>query len=219
MAVGVDTAYANDAGDDALIEQANASLWVLLTQDRGLLCRRKLWLGGYVRGARPDDQFRDGWTGSRRPWRHGPGAQRATGTCPAPRRDLLTRCCGPAPGAPTRCSPAARAAARCTGAAPTASGLSRSSIPQRARSAMPPVNRSCSGMSERFRGTGRLREPGTRGATRGAQPDGCARPAARQGWLRGRRRTSVVVGPAGPVRPDCPGAGCGGRIKRRCPRI
>ncbi len=57
--VGVDTPYANDAGDDALIEQANASRRVLLTQDRGLLCRRKLRLGAYVRGARPDDQFRD----------------------------------------------------------------------------------------------------------------------------------------------------------------
>jgi len=34
---------------------------------------------------------------------------------------------------------------------------------------------------QRFRGTGRLREPGTRGATRRAQPGGCARPAARQG--------------------------------------
>jgi uncharacterized protein len=56
---GVDTAYANDAGDDALVEQANASRRVLLTQDRGLLCRRKLWLGAYVRGARPDDQFWD----------------------------------------------------------------------------------------------------------------------------------------------------------------
>ena len=57
--VGVDTAYANDADDDALIEEANAGRRVLLTQDRGLLCRRKLWLGAYVRGARPDDQFRD----------------------------------------------------------------------------------------------------------------------------------------------------------------
>src|SRR2546430_10889354 len=57
--VGVDTAYANDADDDALVEQANASRRVLLTQDRGLLCRRKLWLGAYVRGGRPDDQFRD----------------------------------------------------------------------------------------------------------------------------------------------------------------
>ena len=57
--VGVDAAYVNDAGDDALIEQANADRRVLLTQDRGLLRRRALWLGAYVRGARPDDQFRD----------------------------------------------------------------------------------------------------------------------------------------------------------------
>jgi uncharacterized protein with PIN domain len=57
--VGVDAAYANDADDDALVEQANAAHRVLLTQDRGLLRRRKLWLGAYVRGARPDDQFRD----------------------------------------------------------------------------------------------------------------------------------------------------------------
>ncbi len=57
--VGVDAAYANDADDDALIEQANAARRVLLTQDRGLLRRRKLWMGAYVRGARPDDQFRD----------------------------------------------------------------------------------------------------------------------------------------------------------------
>ena len=56
---GVDTAYANDAGDDTLIEQANAERRVLLTQDRGLLRRRALWLGAYVRGARPDDQLRD----------------------------------------------------------------------------------------------------------------------------------------------------------------
>jgi len=57
--VGVDATYANDAGDDALIEQANAERRVLLTQDRGLLRRRVLWLGAYVRGARLDDQFRD----------------------------------------------------------------------------------------------------------------------------------------------------------------
>ena len=56
---GVDAAYANDAGDDALIGQANAGRRVLLTQDRGLLHRRALWLGAYVRGARPDDQLRD----------------------------------------------------------------------------------------------------------------------------------------------------------------
>jgi uncharacterized protein len=57
--LGVDTVYSNDADDDALIEQANASRRVLLTQDRGLLRRRLLWLGGYVRGALPDDQLRD----------------------------------------------------------------------------------------------------------------------------------------------------------------
>ena len=57
--VGVDTAYTNDADDDELIEQANASRRVLLTQDRGLLRRRALWLGAYVRGAIPDNQLRD----------------------------------------------------------------------------------------------------------------------------------------------------------------
>jgi uncharacterized protein len=57
--VGVDAAYANDAADDALIEQANSGRRLLLTQDRGLLCRRRLQAGAYVRGARPDDQFID----------------------------------------------------------------------------------------------------------------------------------------------------------------
>jgi uncharacterized protein len=56
---GIDTAYANDRDDDALIRQANAEGRVLLTQDRGLLRRRMLWLGAYVRGADPDDQLRD----------------------------------------------------------------------------------------------------------------------------------------------------------------
>jgi uncharacterized protein len=57
--LGVDTAYANDRDDDALIEQANAEDRVLLTKDRGLLCRRKLRSGGYVRGVRADAQLRD----------------------------------------------------------------------------------------------------------------------------------------------------------------
>jgi uncharacterized protein with PIN domain len=57
--LGVDTAYANDRDDDALIEQANAEGRVLLTKDRGLLCRRKLQSGGYVRGDRADAQLRD----------------------------------------------------------------------------------------------------------------------------------------------------------------
>ncbi|MCO6009204.1 Mut7-C ubiquitin/RNAse domain-containing protein [Actinoallomurus purpureus] len=57
--VGVDTDYHNDIDDDALIELANDGGRVLLTQDRGLLRRRSLWFGAYVRGARPEEQFRD----------------------------------------------------------------------------------------------------------------------------------------------------------------
>jgi uncharacterized protein len=57
--VGVDTAYGNDLDDDTLIEMANDQRRVLVTQDRGLLRRRKLWLGAFVRGGRPDEQFAD----------------------------------------------------------------------------------------------------------------------------------------------------------------
>lgn len=57
--VGLDAAYGNDMSDDALLTQANAEHRVLLTQDRGLLLRRALWLGAYVRGARPDAQLLD----------------------------------------------------------------------------------------------------------------------------------------------------------------
>jgi uncharacterized protein len=57
--IGVDAAYHNEAADDELVTWANEERRVLLTQDRGLLCRRKLWAGAYVRGARPDDQLRD----------------------------------------------------------------------------------------------------------------------------------------------------------------
>jgi uncharacterized protein len=56
---GIDTAYANHATDDALLAQANTERRILLTQDRALLQRRALWLGGYVYGARPDDQLTD----------------------------------------------------------------------------------------------------------------------------------------------------------------
>ncbi|REE98541.1 Mut7-C RNAse domain-containing protein [Thermomonospora umbrina] len=57
--LGLDTAYHNDMDDPSLVVQANRERRVLLTRDRGLLRRRKLWLGAYVRGARPDDQLRD----------------------------------------------------------------------------------------------------------------------------------------------------------------
>lgn len=57
--LGVDTAYPDEAGDPALVERANAERRLLLTQDRGLLKRRALWAGAYVRGTRPDDQLAD----------------------------------------------------------------------------------------------------------------------------------------------------------------
>jgi uncharacterized protein with PIN domain len=57
--MGLDTAYSNDLDDDALIELANSSRRVLLTKDRGLLRRRSLWLGAYVRGVSADDQLAD----------------------------------------------------------------------------------------------------------------------------------------------------------------
>jgi len=57
--LGLDTAYSNQADDGELVEQANAQHRLLLTQDRGLLCRRALRAGAYVRGARPDDQLAD----------------------------------------------------------------------------------------------------------------------------------------------------------------
>jgi uncharacterized protein len=57
--VGVDSAYSNDADDDELIVQASQQHRVLLTQDRGLLRRRSLWFGAYVRGALPDRQLQD----------------------------------------------------------------------------------------------------------------------------------------------------------------
>ncbi|MFD9945111.1 Mut7-C RNAse domain-containing protein [Nonomuraea sp. NPDC059023] len=57
--LGIDTAYHNDMDDPALVVQANAERRVLLTQDRGLLRRRALWLGAYVRGAKADLQLGD----------------------------------------------------------------------------------------------------------------------------------------------------------------
>lgn len=57
--LGLDADYANDRDDDELINLANAGQRVLLTKDRGLLRRRKLRLGAFVRGARPDEQLAD----------------------------------------------------------------------------------------------------------------------------------------------------------------
>jgi uncharacterized protein with PIN domain len=57
--LGIDTAYRNDAADDDLIARAAEQHRVLLTRDRGLLMRRALRAGAYVRGSRPDDQLAD----------------------------------------------------------------------------------------------------------------------------------------------------------------
>lgn len=60
--VGLDAAYPVDADaaqDAALVEQAGTQRRILLTQDRGLLRRRALWLGAYVRGDRADGQLTD----------------------------------------------------------------------------------------------------------------------------------------------------------------
>jgi uncharacterized protein with PIN domain len=57
--LGLDTAYRNDAADDELVAQGREERRVLLTQDRGILRRRAVWFGAYVRGARPEIQLRD----------------------------------------------------------------------------------------------------------------------------------------------------------------
>jgi hypothetical protein len=57
--LGVDTAYGNDADDADLVARAERERRVLLTQDRGLLMRRALRAGAYVRGAGADAQLVD----------------------------------------------------------------------------------------------------------------------------------------------------------------
>jgi uncharacterized protein with PIN domain len=57
--LGLDTAYRNHADDDELAAQAVAEGRVLLTRDRGLLRRRAVVAGGYVRGSRADQQLAD----------------------------------------------------------------------------------------------------------------------------------------------------------------
>ena len=167
---GVDAAYVNDAGDDALIEQANAGRRALLTQDRGLLHRRALWLGAYVRGACPDDQFRDVLDRFRpplAPWTRCPACNWLLSPVA---KAAVAPCCVPAPGAPTRRSPAAAAAARCTGTAPTASDLSRSSIRQSAPSALAQANKLPAADEDDA-----LRQPRT--FRRSKVPGDCPRPA------------------------------------------
>jgi uncharacterized protein len=57
--VGLDTAYGTEADDAELVEHAVAEARLLLTRDRGLLRRRALPAGAYVRGDRADEQLAD----------------------------------------------------------------------------------------------------------------------------------------------------------------
>jgi uncharacterized protein with PIN domain len=60
--LGVDAAWSNDPdenADDELVARAVEQRRVLLTRDRGILLRRSLPAGAYVRGNRPDDQLTD----------------------------------------------------------------------------------------------------------------------------------------------------------------
>lgn len=60
--VGLDAAYSPRAADNVdadLVERARGEDRVLLTQDRGLLMRRALRRGAFVRGHDPDDQLLD----------------------------------------------------------------------------------------------------------------------------------------------------------------
>ncbi|MDT0322199.1 Mut7-C RNAse domain-containing protein [Streptomyces millisiae] len=58
--LGVDAAYeSTDIGDAALAARSARERRVLLSRDRGLLHRRELWAGAFVRSDRPDEQLRD----------------------------------------------------------------------------------------------------------------------------------------------------------------
>lgn len=57
--LGLDTAYRNDAADPELVAQAATERRAVLTQDRGLLRRRALTAGAYVRGGTVDEQLTD----------------------------------------------------------------------------------------------------------------------------------------------------------------
>lgn len=57
--LGLDTAYAPEAEDDALLETSLAERRILLTRDRGLLHRRALRWGAHVNHLQPDEQLRE----------------------------------------------------------------------------------------------------------------------------------------------------------------
>ncbi|HYO33839.1 MAG TPA: Mut7-C RNAse domain-containing protein [Nocardioidaceae bacterium] len=69
--LGLDTAYGQDAGDEALLETSLTQQRVLLTRDRGLLHRRALRWGAHINSQVPDEQLRevlDRFTPPLQPW-------------------------------------------------------------------------------------------------------------------------------------------------------
>jgi uncharacterized protein len=57
--LGLDAAYESEAADDELVRLAATEGRTLLTQDRGLLRRRAVTNGRFVRGANPQEQLLD----------------------------------------------------------------------------------------------------------------------------------------------------------------
>jgi uncharacterized protein with PIN domain len=57
--LGVNVTYRNDATDDELLAESATDDRVLLTKDRGLLCRRALVAGAFVRGQDVETQLAD----------------------------------------------------------------------------------------------------------------------------------------------------------------
>jgi uncharacterized protein len=83
--VGLDTAYRTAAADPELVAQAVAERRVLLTRDRGLLRRRALPVGAYVRGDRADEQLADvveRFAPALRPWTRCPACNGVLGRAP-----------------------------------------------------------------------------------------------------------------------------------------
>jgi uncharacterized protein with PIN domain len=83
--VGLDTTYSNTASDHELVAQAVREHRVLLTKDRGILRRRALPDGAYVRGDRPEQHLADvleRFEPALRPWSRCPACNGTLGTVP-----------------------------------------------------------------------------------------------------------------------------------------
>jgi uncharacterized protein with PIN domain len=90
--LGLDVAYDNDASDDELVAVAVAEGRVLLTKDRGILRRRALPVGAYVRGETPEQELADvldRFAPALRPWSRCPACNGALVSVPKPEVEEL----------------------------------------------------------------------------------------------------------------------------------